>query len=179
MRLNAAQSTHCLPELLIFSLPYETISSLRAEIHSNHFCKSVFNTTPGTYQHSKKFFWMIERVLTFHYNLMKLQNTDMSLNPNKLAYYLLERKKLQSRYVVHRMATYDKTKEVHRNCISRKRIARQAGLTQQAWVAQTLHIPKKGLSSGLAPGLALGNELWALEIFSLIRMLQACVTEPQ
>lgn len=63
---------------------------------------------------------------------MKLQNTDMSLNPNKLAYYLLERKKLQSRYVVHRMATYDKTKEVHRNCISRKRIARQAGLTQQA-----------------------------------------------
>lgn len=118
-----------LTRLLIFSLPYETISSLRAEIHSNHFHKSIFNTRPSTYQHSKMIFvkWMTEWILTFHYKLMKLQNTDMSLSPNKLANYLLERKKLQSRYVVCRMATYNEAKEVHRNCVSRKRIARQAG----------------------------------------------------
>lgn len=70
---------------------------------------------------------MIEWALRFHYKLMKLQNTVMSLGPNKLPNYSLERKTLQSRYVEHRMATYDETKEVHRNSISRKRIARQAG----------------------------------------------------
>lgn len=31
------------------------------------------------------------------YNLMKLQNTGMSLSPKKLANYFLERKKLQFR----------------------------------------------------------------------------------
>lgn len=61
------------------------------------------------------------------YNLTKLQNTDTSLSPKKLANYFLERKKLQSRYTVCRMATYDETKEVHKNCVSRKRTARQAG----------------------------------------------------
>jgi len=40
----------------------------------------------------------------------------------------------------------------------------------QALVAQTLHIPKKGLSSRLALGEFPGNELWALRIFCLIKV---------
>lgn len=68
---------------------------------------------------------MTECVLTLHYNLMKLQNTVMSVGPNKVPNYSLERKMLRSRYVVYRMATYDETKEVHRNSVSRKRKARQ------------------------------------------------------
>lgn len=41
----------------------------------------------------------------------------------------------------------------------------------QALVAQTPHIPKKGLSSRLALGQFPGNELWALGILCLIRVL--------
>lgn len=40
------------------------------------------------------------------------------------------------------------------------------GLTQQAWVAQILHISKNCLSSGLTLGQFLGDELWTLGIFS-------------
>lgn len=80
----------------------------------------------------KKFFWN-DRTGTY----ISLQSHETAkhryvLKSEQTCNYLLERKKLQSRYVVHKMATYDKTKGVHRNCISRKRIARQAGLTQQA-----------------------------------------------
>lgn len=42
--------------------------------------------------------------------------------------------------------------------------------THLAWVAETQHIPKKGLSFGLVLGWLLGDELWVFGIVSLIRM---------
>ena len=45
------------------------------------------------------------------------------------------------------------------------------GLSQQAWVAQTLRIPKKSLYLGLAVGQLFGDELLSLELFCLINIL--------
>lgn len=51
-------------------------------------------------------------------------------------------------------------------------------LPQQAWVSQTLHIPKKSLSSGLVLGWLLGDNLWTLGIFCLKSVFIAWGFEP-
>lgn len=49
-RLSALQSIHSLPRVIIFSSPYETLRSLRAETHNNHFYKLTSTTRTGTFK---------------------------------------------------------------------------------------------------------------------------------
>lgn len=51
-------------------------------------------------------------------------------------------------------------------------------LTHQAWAVQTLYIAKNSLSSGLALGQLLGDELGALRIFCLLVLLSSWDLRP-